>query len=277
MLRAMRAFFSGSTDGRWAAVRLGVAFLLGLATPWASLRVPGLDFSAAGSGFWVVSPLIGLAAGVAAAFVASSVGGSWLGLVPAAVGAVVGAFPAVAALYYYAPWDAVMLAGLQYAVLLTPPILVGLVPAYVATRSVIRATRELTPAKRARLGLAFVAGLATPLTTVHFIAGACRSTDFCPAPHLVFGPGIGLAAGVVAAVFASTIGRGWLGLGLAVAATVLGALPVVAAYGAWRTIVEVAVVLTPAILVGLVPAYLVTRVLMRMARGRPDGGLEAFY
>jgi hypothetical protein len=277
MLRPMRAFFSGSRDGRWDAIRLGVAFLLGLAAPWASLRVPGLDYSAGGSGFWVASPLIGLAAGVASAFVASSVGGSWLGLVSAAVGVVVGAFPAVAALYYYAPWDAVILAGLQYAVLLTPPILVGLVPAYVATRSVIRVTRELTPAERARLGLAFVAGLATPLTTVYFIAGACRSTDFCPAPQLVFGPGIGLAAGVVAAVFASTIGAGWLGLGLAVAATVLGALPAVAAYGAWRAIVEVVVVLTPPILVALVPAYLVTRALMRMARSRPEGGLDAFY
>jgi hypothetical protein len=266
-----------STAGRWVAVRLAVAFLLGLATPWASLRVPGLDFSAGGSGFWVASPLIALAAGVAAAFVASSVGGGWLGLVSAAVGAILGAFPAVAALYYYAPWDAVILAGFQYAALLTPPILIGLVPAYMATRSVIRVTRELTPAQRARLGLAFVAGLATPLTTLYMIAGACRSTDFCPAPHLVIGPEVGLAAGVVAAILASTIGAGWLGLGLAVIATVLGALPAVAAYGAWRAIVEVAVVLTPAILVALVPAYLLTRVLIRVARGRPDGGLEHFY
>ncbi len=287
MLGVMRAFLSEAVDGRSAAFRIGVAFLLGLATPWTTLRVldemclafdycPGLD-PFVRSPIWVAGPLIGLVAGIAAALVTSAVRAGWLGLGLAAVGAVLGAFPAVVAIWY--GWWTVMLSlGVPYALRIAPPILVGLVPAYLTTRWVIRMTRELTVGKRVRLGLAFVVGLATPLATVYLVGEACKSGDFCPAPQLVVGPAIGLVAGVGAALIASTVGGGWLALGLAAAGTVLGAIPTVAAYGAWRAIVGVAFMLTPLILAGLAPAYLVTRLLTRRgSTRRPEHDLERFY
>lgn len=276
-------------DGKWAAFRLGVAFLLGLATPWTSLRLvdemclaldycPGLDPWFVRSPIWVAGPLIGVLAGIAVALVASAGRAGWLGLGLAAVGAVLGALPAAVA-FTYGWWSVALTLGVPYARLLAPPILVGMVPAYLAARWVTRATRDLSTGKRARLGLAFLVGLATPLATVYVVAGACKSSDFCPAPHLVIGPAIGLAGGVGAALLASTVGAGWLALGLATAGTILGALPAAAAYGAWRAVVGLAFLLTPPILVGLAPAYLVARLLIRRTRGPtppPEHGPEVF-
>jgi hypothetical protein len=119
--------------------------------------------------------------------------------------------------------------------------------------------------------IAFAAGASTPLILVLLIADACRGSDFCPAPHFVLGPIVGLGGGALAALAMARRGRGWLGLAVAAAGMVVGAPAAAVIYGVPRAAFDLVFVLGPPILVGLGIGYFFGRRLVRAGREpRPD-------
>jgi hypothetical protein len=114
--------------------------------------------------------------------------------------------------------------------------------------------------------IAFVAGASTPLILVLLIAQACSGSDFCPAPHFLIGPIVGLGGGALAALAMARSGRGWLGLGLAAIGMVVGAPAAAVIYGAPRSTLNFLVVLGPPILVGLAVGYHLVRRGVRAGR-----------
>jgi hypothetical protein len=115
--------------------------------------------------------------------------------------------------------------------------------------------------------IAFAAGASTPLILVLLIAQACSGSDFCPAPHFVIGPLVGLGGGAVAALAMAQSGRGWLGLVLAAVGMVVGSPAAAIIYGVPRSALNFVVVLGPPILVGLGIGYFLIRTRVRASRG----------
>lgn len=119
--------------------------------------------------------------------------------------------------------------------------------------------------------VAFLCGAITPLILVLLIRETCRGSDFCPAPHLVLGPIVGLGGGALAALAMARRGRGWLGLAVAAAGIVVGAIASAYIYGVPRAALDILFLLGPPILVGLGIGYFLVR---RRVRAGPGPGAE---